>query len=190
MTISLTCRLDYKRVVKTSGKFRNYWTTEQLCHYHRITVNSINQWNQSINDQCFDDCVVMSLKQEACGVTGEFPLASATWWSPGTTCHCRKRRISTTDTRWAANAEWVRTVHSPIKHVQFWAQSVLRHDKRHTDNTVSVFYHLLHLFHQDVKRILCVRWDTSKTTSLKKIPPFMARHPLQRDKALSSLLNK
>lgn len=58
-----------------------------------------------INDQSFIDSDVMLPKQEACGVTGEFPLASATWWSPGTTCRCRRRRISTTDTRWAVNAE-------------------------------------------------------------------------------------
>lgn len=50
----------------------------------------------------------------------EFLLASVTWWSPGTTCHSPKKRISTTDTRSAVNVGWVmmlsrlsETLHEP-----------------------------------------------------------------------------
>lgn len=67
-------------------------------------------------------------KQEVCGAMGEFPLASVTLWSPGTTCHCHRRRISTTDTRWAVNAEWVRAVHSLFIHIYLLSRSICVRD--------------------------------------------------------------
>lgn len=47
-------------------------------------------------------------QQEVCGEMEEFLLASVIWWSPGTTCHSHKKRISTTDTRSAVNVGWVK----------------------------------------------------------------------------------
>lgn len=50
-------------------------------------------------------------QQEVCGEMEEFLLVSVTWWSPGTTCHSPKKRISTTDTRLAVNVGWVMILH-------------------------------------------------------------------------------
>lgn len=69
-----------------------------------LLVGKKKQWNkiQAIyrNEKCCD-----VTKQEVCGVMGRFLLASVTWWSPGTTYHSHRRRISTTDTRWAVSAK-------------------------------------------------------------------------------------
>ena len=49
--------------------------------------------------------ILIVTQQAVCGMMGGFLLASVTWWSPGITYQCPRKRISTTDIRWAVNAE-------------------------------------------------------------------------------------